>query len=87
MLEKLGKIKVGTLFLRGFMQDNALGYLVYKYTTLLGKLEISKIKFNFFPISTFFPMHMSYICLDDLVHARELQRSGGTHLPRFTQSV
>ncbi len=32
-------------------------------------------------------MHMSYFCLDDLVHARELQRSGGTYLPRFTQSV
>ncbi len=32
-------------------------------------------------------LHMSYTCLTDFVHRRELRRSGGTYFPSFTQSV
>ncbi len=47
MLQKSGKIKVGTLFLKRVYQVNALGYLgqsigkqlVYKYTTLFGRFR------------------------------------------------
>ncbi len=38
-------------------------------------------------LQTSFVLHMSYTCLTDFVHPRELWRSGGMYFPSFTQSV
>ncbi len=42
---------------------------------------------SFFKPKDSFLYPMSYTCLTDFVHPRELRRYGGMHFPSFTQSV
>ncbi len=47
-----------------------------------------QLQTSFFkPKDSFIQLHMSYTCLVEFVHHKELPRSRGTYFPSFTQSV